>query len=275
MDDRVARKEGDVVRTALAPMAGAVLGGLLALQRQRGATVQAVTELARASFAGTATLDGAWRVVVARSVPLLLAAFAGALVVGNLQTRGTWLGFRAVGHEGRRPAIVVALAGSAALGAVLIDTLRALVGLHAAEPAQLGRAAARAVTHALLMGLAVIAVSAVADHLLKAHARRKRLGSDAPAVRQPPPQVVDEGRAYALVQDADVVLFDEDRAVAIVLHAGVPVLWARGRGLAALALREAARIHGKKLRAADVALLDAVGLGTPVPEEQRVALGLA
>ena len=275
MDDRAARREGDVVRSALAPMVGAVLGGVLVLQLQRGSIAQDLTGLARASFTGTATLASALHVVAVRAVPLLLAAFGGALVVGLLQTRGTWLGFRAIGYEARRPALVVALAGWGALFATLVDTLRMLLGLHVAEPAQLALAATRVVTHALSVALGVIVVGAVADHLLKVRARGKRLGVATPPGRRGAPPVDEEGRADALVQAATVVLFDESGAIAIALRAGEPVLWARGRGLAALALREAARVHGKKVRMATVALVDTLAVGAPVPVEHRAALGLA
>ncbi|MEO6953280.1 MAG: hypothetical protein ABI321_15880, partial [Polyangia bacterium] len=131
------------------------------------------------------------------------------------------------------------------------------------------------VGHSLSVALAVLVVGAVVDHLLKAQARTQRLGVESSAARRASAPIVDAGHADALVQEAHLVLFDDDRAVAIALRSGEPMLWARGRGLAALALREAARRHGKKLRAANVARLDELPLGTPIPIEQRAELGLA
>lgn len=275
MDDRAARNEGDVVRSSLAPMAGALVSGWLALSLQRGALVRALVELARISFSVGSTLDAALHVVVTRALPIALAAFSGALVVGLLQTRGTLLGFGAVRYEARRPALLVALAGWAALVVTILDGLRTVLALHAADAPRLAAAATTVVTHSLSVALAVVVVGAAADHLLKSHARTQRLGVDPPAARRAPAVAVDESRAHALVKEATLVLFDDDRVVAIALRAGEPLLWARGRGLEALALRDAARLQSKKLRAASVSSLDDVPLGGVIPVELRAELGLA
>ena len=275
MDDRAARNEGDVVRSSLAPLTGALLGGWMALSLQRGSLVQALVELARASWTVGSTLDAGVHVVVARALPIALAAFSGALAVGLLQTRGTLRGLGAVRYEARRPALLVALAGWAALAVAILDGLRTLLGLHAADAQRLAAASLAVVTHSLSVALAVLVIGTVADHLLKTHARRQRLGVDEPAGRRVPNAFADDSRAHELVREASIVLFDEDRVVAIALRAGEPLLWARGRGLAGVALRDAARLHGKKLRAASLERLDDLALGSAIPVALRAELGLA
>jgi len=280
--EREARARGDVVHGALAPLTGALAGGTLALETSWATVTRELPALLREGLGGAASaaalLSVAFGLVVRAGLPVLGGAFGGALVFGLLQTRGYFGAGRAEEGEAARPILPLALVGWMALAVLGLDALRALFLLHAgARPESIARAAATIGSQLARGSLALLGLLALIDHLLRARARRQRLGLDEPSLarRNTYAAPVADERMDALAQGASLVLFDEERAVALGRRGEALVTVARARGLAAIALREAARRRGLPLRAAAaLELFDALVLGEALSSSVRATFHL-
>lgn len=271
--ERAARAAGDLPRGALAPLTGALLGGALMLDASIDRVVRDLPALAQGSLGGTvapgALLDASLALVARAALPVAAGAFGGALLLGLVQTRG-WLGApkpETVGDP-LPPRAWLGLLGWSSLALVAVVVASALVQLHpgAQAPAIVGAAAILG-ARALRALIGLLAILALVDHVLRVRARRLRLGLDEPIAsrRNTYAAPVVEERMEALVQGARLVLFDEERVVALGLRADGLVPLARARGMAGVALREAARRRGLPVRAtASLETFDALTLGEPL-----------
>jgi flagellar biosynthesis protein FlhB len=97
-----ARGRGEVAHSPLATAAGALAGGALALWATGRGGAEALAGFARRMFAGGVEPETALReglaMMLALALPVAAAAFAGALAVGLIQTRGLFT----LGALGRR-----------------------------------------------------------------------------------------------------------------------------------------------------------------------------
>ena len=115
IDERAARQRGDVVRSALAPLAGALVGGFAL-----ASPAEPIVPFAARSLAGHASLDEARALLDGLLWAPLAGAFVSALAFGLLQTRGYVGWARARDVEPRRtPTWLALIAWALVLGVAL------------------------------------------------------------------------------------------------------------------------------------------------------------
>jgi hypothetical protein len=278
--ERDARARGDVPRGRLAPMAGALVGAAIAIELGAGRAAAQVATLAADALALRGEPGALLSAVVPRVgalvLPLMVGTFAGALLLGLLQTRA-FVGRPNLAEPPERaaPPTPLALLGWLALALLLLGLLRPAGGLMVpADALPLARAAAtvaRGIGRAFLVGAAALAAI---DHLLRTRARAARLEA---VLRRPGPAPAAETESpmiETLLAGVERVAFDTDVAVTLGRRAGTWRAFARSHGLNARALVDAARRRRLPVHAAPGTTLEALALGAPLEPAELAALRL-
>jgi hypothetical protein len=275
--ERAARQRGDVTRSRLAPAAGALLGGAVAVElgRDRIATLGGLVASLwsfRADLAPALRLT--FTVVVHLVWPILVGVVVGALVIGMMQTGG-WIGWpRKPLPERASPNILLAIVGWLGLVLLLGDLLRgATTLLESTGPLEVGTAAASSARWLMRAFCIASCALALADHLLRRHARGVRLVESARSARTMPLPVDEEPSVDRLLTGVERVLFAGDVAVTFARRDGAWWSFARAQGLHARALIDAARRRGLAVRTVAVSTaLETLTLGAPLEDPTREAL---
>jgi hypothetical protein len=278
--ERGARARGDVPRSRLVPLAGALVGAAIAIELSAGRAVAQLVTIAADAFALRADPGALFVAVVPRVsalvLPLLLGTFLGALLLGLAQTRG-FFGRPTLAEppESAAPSTPLGLVGWLALALLLVGLLRPAAGLmvpaHALPLARAAATVARVLSRSFLVGVAALAAI---DHLLRVRARAARLEA---VVRRPVPAATEETESpmiETLLAGVERVVFDMDVAVTLGRRAGAWRAFARTHGLNARALVDAARRRRLPVQAAPGATLEALALGAPLESAQLVTLRL-
>jgi hypothetical protein len=279
--ERSARAEGDVVHGPLAPMAGSLVAGTLAVGLAVPSALEAWLPFAR-GVTDASDPANALRAAIAilGHVAWVAAASAGgALLVGGLQTRG-YFG-RPSTDEWRRdasPSRLLVVSGWVVTIAVTAAAARAAMALHPASPSALGGAVV-----ILLRGYALAAVSALSgvaaiDHVLRTRARRERLGLEEVDRRRPvaTPPWAEPSRWDDTLVGARAVLFDARQAIVLEERRGAIYLRRRVTGLDVEPVCKAARARGLSVRqVAGLEQVERQSTDEPLTEAQLVAWGIS
>ena len=266
-------------RSTLAPAAGALAGGLIAVSIGDAGT--RLVGLYRDALAATASpsqlLRQAGAVLTSFLLPVLAAALAGALLAGLLQTRG-YIGAPASQRrlpERASPGRVLAFLAWLSLAVLLLAELRKLPLLASGAEASAVASAAEALAGRMMRSaIIVVALATIVDHLLRVRARAARRGEARSMAVRRSAASVDPERFDALLAGVALVLVDEDVAIAIGQRAAETVVVLRARGLSARALIETARRRGVRIRPGHAGVLAARALGAPLSVAELAALGL-
>jgi flagellar biosynthesis protein FlhB len=277
---REARRAGRVAVSPLAVAAGALSGAVLAAYATRGALGEAIGGFARAAFSGALPVENALlvarQILVRALLPILLAASAGAVVVGLVQTRALFsLGAFAARRREDEPRFLIGWATAAVLAAMLLSGAREFLGALARVSTPLGGARVVAVAAGALVprALALLAVAAAAEWMLRWQrleqalrmTRAERRAEERAEEGDPRLRAERRRRHRALsgrslldeLGRAQRVVTSADRAFALRDEDGDPQIVIAAEGLEAARLVDAARRLGLPVRADDAGLLRA------------------